>query len=369
MRKIHDIFIALVAAVVLPLGFAACSSNEDNPTVGPVEPQNPTARDAVRFFLHAICTCDQDGHNFESFHWGKELYPETDPGHLYIGVDKWEEAARLFRMWQAPNVRPGLLPPSAKALVASLPDKQGTEQMKLYLKPGEQDDVVAEVTMSDNAPIKHFYKITFLKNEAWPEQAADTRASKNYTWHVGDIVKDVVITSDDNIEDKLNSKDKVLDFVCVRSSGNGIKPWFVTVTKHTDYVSGDSSTRPTYGRIRKSYYVPDLDTAEELDSIMHLNWNLIKNVWDDADCGKFFGTGDVEPWIDKCESAGYKWTHYFYYYDFSSQSNSYYNASDGSTFILQFDNYEDDEVTDGMTAWREHRDSYSSSDGHDKHGF
>ena len=72
MRKIHDIFIALVAAVVLPLGFAACSSNEDNPTVGPVEPQNPTARDAMRFFLHAICTCDQDGNNFESFHWGKE---------------------------------------------------------------------------------------------------------------------------------------------------------------------------------------------------------------------------------------------------------------------------------------------------------
>ena len=49
MKK--NIFFALLAAMLLPLGFAACSSNEDNPTAGPVDPDpehfDPKVRDAL----------------------------------------------------------------------------------------------------------------------------------------------------------------------------------------------------------------------------------------------------------------------------------------------------------------------------------
>ena len=140
-------FIALLAAVVLPLGFAACSANDNPVDIDPTQPQNDVfienGRNAPRFFLNAIVTMDNDGDNFESFAWGKELYPETDPGHLYIGVDKWEEAEKMFRYWLAPNVKPGLIPPSEKALKCPLPDENGNEMMQVYLKPCETDDVVA----------------------------------------------------------------------------------------------------------------------------------------------------------------------------------------------------------------------------------
>ena len=355
MKK--NIFFALLAAMLLPLGFAACSSNEDNPTAGPVDPDpehfDPKVRVARHYFQHIIVSCNEDGSGFEGYRWGKELYPDTDPGHLYIGVDTWEEAAKMFRRyWMAPNARPKILPPSEKTLRSELTDTQGNKQMEVYLKPGETDDVVAELTVSDESKLMHFYKITFLKNSAWPEKPAGTRGSSAYRWRVGDYVKNVTITSDNSVEDKLDSEDEQLDFVCIRSSGNGVKPWFVTVTVHNTYKCGDPLFYPTHGRIRKAKFVPDYDTATEIDSLLHDNWNLIKNAWEEcSDIGKFFGTNsENEPFIATCEND----TDHYDSYDFdASECTALDEQGAKAPFLLEFDIYDDDEVEDDMTAYRD----------------
>lgn len=360
MKKNFFMTIVLLAAVVLPLGFASCSAN-DNPVEDPDE-QDITeaviidAWDAPRFFLHAIATCDQEGNNFESFAWGEELYPNTDPGHLYIGVDTFDEAEQIFRRWLAPNVNPGLIPPSDKALKCPLPDLKGIPQMEVYLKPGETDDVVAEVTVSDESKLKHFYKITFLKNSAWPTNDDET------TWEVGDIVKNVKLTSDNNIEDKLNDKDKRLDFVCIRKSGNGIKPWFITVTKHEDYVCGGTIERPTYKRIRMSYWTPDEDTANEIQSLMSENWSLIESEFEDADCGTL--SEGRYYWIDRCHKSK---SHLFDEMKYSTGALQGHSKNTSGTFLLNFNNYSAEDVYDDCTVWRSARSSYSTSDGHTTH--
>ena len=144
----------MLAAVVLTLGFAACS-NDDNNGGNSEGSENERVRvsewDASYYFQHAIATCDQDGNNFESFNWGVELYPD-DPGHLYIGVDTWEEAVKIFNYWLAPNVKLANVPSSTEPLQIGLPDLKGEKQLDVFLKPDETDCVVAEMTMSDKAP-------------------------------------------------------------------------------------------------------------------------------------------------------------------------------------------------------------------------
>lgn len=382
MKK--NLFFALLAALVLPVGFAACT-NEDNPSEDPEAPESDVvvinAWDAPRYFQHAIATCEQNGDNFESFAWGVELY-KNDPGHLYIGVNSFDEAEKMFKYWLAPNVKPALLPPSDRALQCPLPDLKGITQMEVYLKPGETDDVVAEVTVSDKSKLEHFYKITFLKNSAWPtngDDGADGDDSEGNdgegeegeegddvvetSWNVGDIVKNVKITSDNSIEDKLDDSDKQLDFVCIRASGNGINPWFVATTKHDSYKCGNSSNRPTYNRIRKAYWVPDEDTSNEIRSMMKDNWDTIKAAWEKADNGSFPNQGnDKEPFIDRCHISSA--VHFFDAYNFDSGYINGRKAQTGSSFFFNFNNYSASDVYDGCTVSRGARDSWSTDGGH-----
>lgn len=348
MKK--NLFFSMLAAVVLTLGFVACSNDDNNG--GKSEEAEDTDRvrvsewDAFIFFQHAIATCDQNGENFESFNWGVELYPD-DPGHLYIGVDTWQEAVKIFNYWLAPNVRLAKVPSSAEPLQIGLPDLKGEKQLDVFLKPGETDGVVAELTMSDEAPIKHFYKITFLKNSDRPTNKAGTRSDSG--WEVGDIVKNVTITSENSIEDKLNSDDKQLDFVCVRASGNGVNPWFVTTTIHDSYKCGTSS-RPTYSRIRKAYWTPDYDTAYEIRDLMKENWDTIKSAWSNADNGEFPDQeDDKEPFIDRCH---YHCSHFYDTYNFDTDYINGREIGAGCAFFLNFNNYGADDVYDGYhMAW------------------
>ena len=363
MRKY--LFFAMLAAAALVTGMAACSSDDDNPAIEPEGDEDeyfdPMKRDAVQYFQSAIVSSDLDDKSFEGFHWGKELYPDTDPGHLYIGVDTWEEAERMFRRyWLAPTVKPGLLPPSPKALKAPLPDMNGVEKMHALLQPGETEDVVAEVTFSDPKLLKHFYKITFLKNDAWPEKNGTRRAKKkSYKWHVGDVVKNVTLTAEDEREKKLDDEDKTLDFVCIRSSGNGVKPWFVTVSKHNTYKCGNYYFYPTYCYVRQMKYVPDNDTSEQIDSLMHDNWDLIMNAWDECSTiGEKPGScSGNEPWIDSCTSWKRR------NYNFSTSESEGFSQGSKAPFFFEFDIYEDDEVEDGMSAYRTLRGCATMYDG------
>ena len=359
MKK--NLFFSLLAALVLSLGFAACS-NDDNPGGAPEDPDSEhkliTEWNALSYFQHTIVTCDQEGDNFESFAWGTELYPD-DPGHLYIGVDTWAEAEKIFNYWIAPNVKPTLLPPSEKALQAGLTDLQGVKQLEVFIKPGETDDVVAELTLSDDSKVKHFYKITFLLNSAWPTNSSSTK------WQVGDIVKNVTITDENEIEKKLDDDDEQLDFICIRANGNGVNPWFVATTIHDSYKAGNKSYRPTYHRIRKSYWTPDQSTAEEIRDIMKENWDLIEDVWGDADCGDFpDGSGSI-PFIDSCDTNPDNSKHY-YKYNFDDGDVTGVKISSGSNFLLNFNNYGSSDIYDGCTVWRGAKDycSYSNGNSH-----
>ena len=364
------LFIALMAAGVLTLGLAACSSNEDNPSGTPVAPEAPetdrvlvTEWNAPNYFQHAIATCDHNGENFESFNWGVELYKDTDPGHLYIGVDTWDEAEKIFRHWMAPNVELKKLPPSVLALLGELPDMKGIPQLDVFLKPGETDDVVAEVTVSDESKIKHFNKITFLKNSAWP-QASQTRGS-DQSWNVGDIVKNVKITSENSVEDKLDSDDKKLDFVCIRASGNGINPWFVTVTNHDSYKCGGKGLCPTYDRIRKTYWTPDYDTTVEIQDMMKENWDIIKSAWSSSsNIGNFpNSTDNKEPYIDRCHLNSVD-MHYYDTYNFETSYINGRGVGAGCPFFLNFNNYGASDVYDGCTVWRGARSEVTTSGDH-----
>ena len=363
MRKY--LFFAMFAAAGLVTGMTACSSDDDNPVDRPIDSGTVISWDAPRFFQNAIVSSDAEDSSFEGFHWGKELYPDTDPGHLYLGVDTWEEAERIFRRyWLAPNVKPTLLPPGPKALKAPLPDMNGVEKMHLLLQPGETEDVVAEVTVSDPKMLKHFYKITFLKNSAWPDEPAKAgrRASKKYNWHVGDVVKNVTLTVEDEEESYLDDDDKTKDFVCIRSSGNGVNPWFVTVTKHNTYRGGNADLYPTYAHIRRMKYTPTYDTSVEIDSMMHDNWNLIKNAWSEcSNIGSFPGTAsDNEPYIDSCEDD---WSHQRHTYNFDEGEVVGLSSSGKSSFFFEFDIYEDDEVEDNMSVYRTMRSKATNKEG------
>lgn len=365
MRKY--LFFAMFAAAALVTGMAACSSDDDNPAIEPEGDEDeyfdPMKRDALQHFQNAIVSSDAADTSFDGFHWGKELYPETDPGHLYIGVDTWEEAERMFRRyWLLPTVKPVLLPPSALALKAPLPDVNGVEKMHALLQPGTSDDVVAELTVNKPELLKHFYKITFLKNEAWPEEPskARRRASKNYTWHVGDVLKNVTLTSNHDYHDYLDDDDEALDFVCIRSAGNGVKPWFLSVSRHNTYKVGNCYSRPTYAHLRLMKYVPDYDTAEQLDSLVNENWDLIMNAWDECSTiGEKPGScSGNEPFLDAC---GNTW--YWYNYNLKTGESEGFTQGKSGPLFFQIDFYEDDELEDNMTAFCNTRSNATRKNG------
>ena len=269
---------------------------------------------------------------------------------------------KIFNHWMAPNEKLNDVPP-INPLEIGLPNKEGVVKQTVFLKPGETDDVVAEVTVSDESLLKHFYKITFLKNSAWPAKAG-TRADSDKSWSVGDIVKNVKITSSNSIEDKLDSDDKKLDFVCIRASGNGINPWFVATTIHDSYKCGDSSLRPTYNRIRLAYWTPDYDTTVEIQDLMKENWDTIESAWNSSsNIGRFpSSTGNKEPYIDRCHcSSG---THYYDTYNFDTSYINGRGAAASCAFFLNFNNCEASEVYDGCTVSRSARSEWTTSGDH-----
>ena len=61
------------------------------------------------------------------------------------------------------------------------------------------------------------------------------------------------------------------------------------------------------------YWTPDQSTGEEIRDIMKENWDLIEDVWGDADCGDFpDGSGSI-PFIDSCNPSESDTKHYYEY--------------------------------------------------------
>lgn len=360
MKKINFFrtgFMALTLAVAMPMSFTACSSddddNKDNTETTLDEDGNPataeqlaedeqdkkitSATDGLAYFQDAI-TAENSNKQLLYYRWGTVLYP-SDAGHLYIGVDDFAEAKKIFKLWISTEENTATITENSDgSLDATLKKEDGTKQLIVYLKKGTGNNV-AEVTVSDESKIRHFDKITFMLNSAWPVNAESKK------WHLGDKCT-VTLNSDNNVEKKLNDKDKKMTFVCIRTEKNGTKPMFVSCTKHTNYKCGYSGTYPTFSRIRFSGWAPWKSTAKTITSLINEDWDLLCDAINSAH-GSF--NASMEYWIDyKPGTSSIYW--YTWTYEKGGEGTKHnYQVGHGAPFLLYFDCKSDSEIYDGMT--------------------
>ena len=95
---------------------------------------------------------------------------------------------------------------------------------------------------------------------------------------------------------------------------------------------------------------------------MKENWDLIEDVWGDADCGDFpDGSGSI-PFIDSCNPSESDTKHY-YEYNFDDGEVTGRKDGGGSSFFFNFNNYDASEVSDNCTIYRGSRDHVTYSNG------
>ena len=180
---------ALAALAIAATGFTACSSDDDDNNGQNVpESQVVTDYDDLNYFQNAIVSIDSEG-NFLSRNYGEALY-DNDTTHLYIGVETLAQAEDIFREWVAPN---GNVAKTGNELTYLLTDVQGRAEGTIFFKAASSAGIVAEVTPSSPTLLKHFSKVTFLTNSAWPYND-----SSDEVYHLGDTRR---LTVDHHVKD------------------------------------------------------------------------------------------------------------------------------------------------------------------------
>jgi hypothetical protein len=281
--------VLMVATVSL---LTSCHKDDDkNDNSNPEESDGKSdSYDDLDVFQKAICRLDSAGH-LVRYHIGEVLY-ESDPQHLYIGVDNIEEASAYFRSWIAPDVELADITPTTNDLVAALTDTLGKPQGTIYFKAGT-GTAVAEVTASGDTQLKYVDKITFLQNSAWPHNSAAK------AWHLGDI-RAFRLTGDCGGE--VNSIDKTLNFVLVREKGNGVKPMWCAITNDSYGKSDVSFTEASrHKTIMKSDYCPDKAMAETIAKMLQTQWSFFTQKFDEAGSGKLSETTSY--WINSTHTS------------------------------------------------------------------
>lgn len=329
--------------LMLTAGFAGCGDDE----VGEVSPQQETPQNAndeeeavtyndLSFFQNSIIEVDEQG-NVVCHYIGVALY-ESEPLHLYVGVDSYEEAEEMFRQWLAPDVTATA---TANGLSARLTDKEGKDQGTVTFTKAEGTSV-AEVTASAGTRLKHFNQVTFLLNDAWPHNPARP------TIRVGDIIKASLVGADVRF---LKDNDVVLDWICIQAEKNGVKPIFVAVTRNA-YDRGHygiNNTHTLCKLLKESRYCPGMERAKAISDILKKRWGYFCNIYDAAGCGKLSGDGF---WIDHEHGTFFTYNDYMYY-----SSGVTYGANDSSWssdssmkrhFLFKIDWMSDSEITSMM---------------------
>lgn len=261
--KQYKYYAALLFAVLLTIGFVACSSDsDDTPDPEPTPTGDEMVFNDLGYLQNAIIEVDSLG-NFMSRVCGAVLY-ENEPHHLFIGVDSKAEAEEMFCGWLAPDV---VITPTANGLSAPLTDEEGRAQGTVYFAAATASGQVAEVTASADTRLLHFNKITFLLNSAWPVNAAAK------VFHLGDVIT----YSPASIRGCLKKEDQTLKWVCIRETGNGVPLMFVTITNSDQYPQGGEgnyqSTDERYSSsILRSSYCPAEAKAKAIAKIMDSDW-------------------------------------------------------------------------------------------------
>ena len=296
--------------------FTACSDDDDDN-----KNENPSQEtgkyDDLAVFQNAICRIDSLG-NLAYYHVGEALY-ESEPQHLYIGVDDIEEAAKWFRNWIAPDVTLGNISPTTTDLTAQLTDTLGRAQGTIYFRKGS-GQTVAEVTYSPETQLKYIDRITFLLNSAWPFNSGGNQ------WHKGDI-KRFSITG--KAGSSLDDDDNPLNFVLIREGRNGVKPMWCAITNN-DYRNLNFDGLTDFERIQSSSYCPSYATACTISDILCSDWSFFMSKFKEAGEGEL--NWGESYWIDYYESSQPQ----MMVYDRKSISGNSWTGSD-QPFLLKID--------------------------------
>ena len=337
--------------MALALSFTACRDSEfDNPVNGGENgktDENPiTVFDDLAYFQDAIIAVDSVG-DMICRSYGEVLYA-SEPGHLYIGVKDLTEAETLFRSWIAPDVELSTTIPTTSGLTCPLTDANGKPQGTIYFTPGTERKIVAEVTASSDTQLKHFNKITFLLNAAWPMQSSIYR---KYT--EGDIITHSPVgdkkyigygpdaggfeqTNTWDIDDFI-PEDQTLQFVCIRQGGKGKCPLFIAVTKGKYYTR---TSRTLWFWYHYSQYGPSLSLAKTISEILRASWDFYVEAFDKAGGYKIGGgvwTKDFHHTL---------WV-YFYDYIYLKYGSTYGSKGDECKwpYMLKIDWLDDDALS------------------------
>lgn len=300
MNKTKIILWLMAIALAATSSFSACSDDDENnidnkPADG--DSIAITSFDDLFFFQTSIVPIDTLG-QFEGRAYGEPL-DNNDTTHIYIGVETLAEAEEMFRTWIAPDVELSTTVPTTNGLTCPMTDIEGKPQGIIYFKPGTESGHVAEVTASEGTDLKHFNRITFLLNSAWPYN------SDEQYFFLGDIVPFAAKTVKNdlftipipflfvNIDISDGSDEEVLDFVCIKEGGNGVKPQFIST-----YPKNVEADQVEDGNA----WIPSVGTAEGIGKIISKDWDYWVEVFKEARCGQL---NDEYYWYDQWRGYGY----------------------------------------------------------------
>ena len=269
---------AFVYAVVLCGLSTSCSKDDDDSDDESNHRRTATTFDDLAFFQDTFIDVDSLG-NFLHRNIGQPLAMlDQDTTHLFVGVKDIEEALKYFDMSLAPDIERRLS--STHNYNYTLSDVKGNEQGTVSFAPGTEDKHVAEIII--NLPdLKHFRRITFLENSAWPYKFKSGR------YRLGDSRKeDIEVVYWDGWS---RTAHYTQSFVCIREKGNGVKPLYVGLT-------GDFWDARDH-RVQ-SDYCPKLGTASQIANITKKDFDFFKACFSAAgmslDAGWLYWINDIE---------------------------------------------------------------------------
>ena len=279
-------FINTVAALAIAAtAFTACSSDDDDNSNNAQNGQNVpvsqtvTAYDDLNFFQNAIVSIDSVG-NFLSRNYGEILW-RNDTTHLYIGVETLAEAESIFREWVAPN---GNVAKTGNDLTYLLTDVQGRAEGTILFKASTAAGTLAEVTPSSPSLLKHFSKVTFLQNSAWPYNGD----SSDEVYRLGDTRR---LTVDHRVS---GHKQDVYTFVCIREKGNGVKAMYFAISPDL-YVPKTWTPKDLLYDVAA---VPGEAKAKTVATLLQQKWDFYANILNNISGGGKLNRGEYY-WIDK----------------------------------------------------------------------
>ena len=256
---------SIFCAVILCSLSTSCSKDDDVVDDGEEEYRTHivTSYDDLFYFQDIFIGVDSLG-TFLYRSVGQPLPTlDEDTTHLFVGVDNIDEALKYLDMSLAPDISRYVS--ENNSYTYTLSDFNGVAQGTVCFAPGTETNHVAEITT--NLPgLKHFKRITFLDNEAWPIVANSGK------YRLGDSREDKLDVGY-WVDDIYSVAHYTQKFICIREKANGVKPLYVGITD--DSVTGFNC------RIT-SQWCPNVGVAKTISGIIKSDYDFYKACFDAA---------------------------------------------------------------------------------------